>query len=335
MAMILAPGVVKLLEKDVPEVRSNQVLIAIKTTGICGSDLHIYKGKHPYAPLPTTIGHEFSGEVKAIGNEVKGIQVGDRVTVEPTIVCGRCLPCLKGDYGFCDNIGYHYRKGQGALGQYFVSDERFVYKIPSHLSYDAGALIEPLAVAVHAVKRAHIGLGDKVLILGGGTIGILVAAVCEAAGATEIVLTDLMDYRLEKASSMGATKVLNPQKESVEDVANQITDKRGFAKIFECVGVEKTLLQAMNLLAKGGVVTAAGIFEQPQVTLNVALFVAKEITVQGTQAYCWDYQTALDLTKRIDLQKLITHTFPLSEIEKGFQNALDPAAKALKIVLHP
>ena len=181
--MVRRAGAAELVERDVPEPREAQVVIAIKACSICGGDLHIYKGKHPSAPLPMALGHELAGEVIAIGSKVDLVAVGDRVTVEPVIACGLCPPCRRGEYGYCDNLSFHYRQGQGALADYFVADQRYVYKLPAHLSYEAGALIEPLAVAVHAVRRARIGLGDKVAIIGAGPIGILVTAVCKAAGA--------------------------------------------------------------------------------------------------------------------------------------------------------
>jgi threonine dehydrogenase-like Zn-dependent dehydrogenase len=310
-------------------------VIAIKAASVCGGDLHIFKGKHPSAPLPMSLGHELAGEVISLGEEVTSISCGDRVTVEPVLVCGDCPPCRSGVYGYCDNLSYHYRKGQGAMADYFVVDQRYVYKLPAHLSYEAGALIEPLAVAVHAVKRANIGLGDKAVIIGAGPIGILIAAVCKAAGARDIIISDISEARLACAASMGATRTVNSRNESVVDVVREITGGRGIGRSFECAGREETFIQAMSCLCKGGKATMVGIFEQPKIEIPASIFVSQEITVQGSQGYCWDFDTALALTSSIDLGKLVSHVFPLADVDKAMKTALDPEAKAIKVILKP
>ena len=335
MAVLETPGLAQLVERDVPEPGATQVVIAIKASSICGSDLHLYKGKHPSASLPVSLGHELAGDVVNVGSKVNRVSLGDRVTVEPVIACGTCPPCLKGEYGYCDNLSFHYRRGQGAMAEYFVVDQRYVYKLPDEMSYEAGALIEPLAVAVHAVKRAKIGLGDNVVIIGAGPIGILVGAVCKASGAREIIVADIADVRLEMASAMGATRTINSFHESVVDSVRQLTGGRGIARSFECAGNEKTFEQAMRCLCKGGVATMVGIFEQPTIQIPVTLFVSQEITVQGAQGYCWDFETAIALTRVIDLSKLVSHVFPLDEVDKALKVALNREEKPVKVVLKP
>ena len=335
MAIVHAAGTAELIERETPKPGRTEVVIAIKATSICGGDLHIYKGKHPSAPLPMHLGHELSGEVIEAGDAVTTVRIGDRVTVEPVIACGDCPPCRSGLYGYCDNLSYHYRKGQGAMADYFTVDQRYVYRLPEHLSYEAGALVEPLAVAVHAVKRAKIGLGDKVVIIGAGPIGILITAVRKAAGAREIIIADIGDARLQAAASMGATRTVNSRNESVVDVVREVTGGRGIGKSFECAGREETFIQAMSCLCKGGTATMVGIFEQPAIQIPASIFVAQEITVQGSQGYCWDFDTALSLTSNLDLGKLVSHVFPLTDIDKAMKAALDPNEKAVKIILKP
>ena len=335
MAMVKTAGKAELIECEVPRIGPEEVLIAVKAASICGGDLHIFKGKHPSAPLPMSLGHEMSGEVIEIGSAVTTVQVGTRVTVEPVIACGHCLPCQSGLYGYCDNLSYHYRKGQGALTDYFVVNQSNVYLLPSYLSEEAGALIEPLAVAVHAVKRAKIGLNDKVVIIGAGPIGILIAAVCKIAGAKQIIISDIIDARLQTAKIMGATRIVNSLHESILDVVKSVTGGRGIGKSFECAGREETFIQAMRCLCKGGTATMVGIFEQPTIQIPASIFVAQEIIVQGSQGYCWDFDTAIALTESIDLNKMVSHIFPLAEIDKAMNTALDPVAKAVKIVLKP
>ena len=335
MAKAISPGIIELKENKVPSLMDTQVLIKIKASSICGSDLHIYKGKHPSAPLPVAIGHELSGDVIAVGTKVNKVKVGDRVTVEPVIACGECPYCQKGEYGYCVSLSYHYRKGQGALANYFIADERYVYILPEEISYNEGALIEPVAVAVHAVKRAKVTLGDRVAIIGAGAIGLLITALAKRAGATEIVVADLDDFRLKMAKEFGATRIINSSRYSLETEISELTNNMGIDKTFECVGLERTLVQAMSLLRKGGLATVIGIFEQPNVSIPASLFVSKEITVQGSQGYCWDFDTAIALAKELKLERLITHIFSLEEINKGFVTALDPKVKAIKVVINP
>jgi 2-desacetyl-2-hydroxyethyl bacteriochlorophyllide A dehydrogenase len=335
MAVLQTPGVAQIVERELAEPGETQVVIAIRASSICGGDLHLYKGKHPSAPLPAALGHELSGDVISIGSKVSSVCIGDRVTVEPVIACGSCPPCLRGEYGYCDNLSYHYRQGQGAMAEYFVVEQRYVYKLPESMSHEAGALIEPLAVAVHAVKRAKIGLRDDVVIIGAGPIGILVSAVCKAAGAREIIVADIAEVRLEMALAMGATRTINSSQESVVDVVRQVTGGRGIGRSFECAGNEKTFEQAMRCLCKGGIATMVAIFEQPTIQIPVTLIVSQEITVQGAQGYCWDFETALALTNVIDLGKLVSHVFPLAEVDKALKVALNREEKPVKVVLKP
>ena len=221
------------------------------------------------------------------------------------------------------------------MADYFVADQRYVYKLPDHLPYEAGTLIEPLAVAVHAVRRAKIGLGDRVAIIGAGPIGLLVTAVCKAAGAQEIIVSDKAAARLTKASLMGATRTLNSRKESIIDVVRQRTGGRGIGKSFECVGSEETFEQSMRCLCKGGLATIVGIFEQPTIQIPATIFVSQEITVQGSQGYCWDFETALGLTNAIDLGKLVSHVFVLADVDKALKTALNPEENPVKVVLKP
>jgi len=221
------------------------------------------------------------------------------------------------------------------MAEYFVVDQRYVYKLPESMSYEAGALIEPLAVAVHAVKRAKIGLRDDVVIIGAGPIGILVSAVCKAAGAREIIVADIAEVRLEMALAMGATRTINSLQESVVDVVRQVTGGRGIGRSFECAGNEKTFEQAMRCLCKGGIATMVAIFEQPTIQIPVTLIVSQEITVQGAQGYCWDFETALALTNVIDLGRLVSHVFSLSEVDKALNVALNREEKPVKVVLKP
>ncbi|WP_434579289.1 zinc-dependent alcohol dehydrogenase [Thermoanaerobacterium thermosaccharolyticum] len=335
MGIVIEAGKTGYIEKELPKIGENQVLIEIKASAICGSDLHIFKGKHPSVKLPVTVGHEFSGRVIETGSCVNRVVEGDRVTVEPVIICGKCEACHTGKYGYCENLSFTYREGQGSMAQYFVAEQQYVYKLPEYLSYEAGALIEPFAVATHAVRRAEIKLGDKVMIFGAGAIGILIAALCRANGATDVAVVDLSDTRLKKALELGATVAINPLKDNLEEKIAQISGSKGMDKTFECVGLEETFVQAMTALKKNGLLTVVGIFEIPTANIPVTRFITHEIKVQGAQGYCWDFPIAINMTKTIDLSKLITHTFSLDELQKAFETALDRRNNSIKVIVKP
>lgn len=332
---VVEPGKVDFIGREIPQPTGRQVLVKIVSSAICGSDLHIFKGKHPSAPLPVTIGHEFSGDVVAVGEAVTRVKPGDRVTVEPVIVCGECEACRTGNYGYCENISFTYRNGDGAMANYILVLEPYIYKLPQDMSYDAGALMEPLAVAAHAVRRADIKLGEKVIIFGGGAIGLLIAALCRKNGAAEVVVADNNDVRLQMAEKLGATRTVNAKKEDALAVAKEITGGVGMDKSFECVGVEATFLQAMMSLKKNGLATILGIFENPMVTIPATRFITHEIKVQGAQGYCWDFPIALQMAEQIDVEQLVTHRFPLEQLQQALETCMDRSAGPIKVIIKP
>ena len=165
-----------------PSLGPTDVLIQVKAVTICGSDLHIFKGKHPAVQLPIPVGHEIAGQIVEIGGAVTGVAVGDRVAVEPVLVCDACLFCARGDYHLCSNISFQYRRGQGGFTPWFIADQRWVHRLPDHASWLDGALLEPLAVCVHAVRRANVAFGDQAAIFGDGAIGLFTLQAAQLAG---------------------------------------------------------------------------------------------------------------------------------------------------------
>jgi len=332
---VCEPGRVDYIHRPLLEPEGDEVIVAVRASAICGSDLHIFKGKHPSAPLPATIGHEFSGDVAAVGPDAGDIKVGMRVTVEPCIVCGRCEACRRGDYGYCENISFTYRQGDGAMADYVRVRAPYVYELPGDMSYEEGALIEPLSVAVHAVRRADIRMGETVLVVGAGAIGILTAALCRRCGAGEIIAADLNDARLALARELGATVTVNSGREDLEQRVMELTGGRGVDKSFEAVGAEAAFRSAMMLLGKNGLATVIGIYENPNITIPATRFVTHEIRIQGAQGYCRDFPIALKMARRIDLKRLITHTFGIGQLQQALDTCMDRTAGSVKVVLKP
>jgi 2-desacetyl-2-hydroxyethyl bacteriochlorophyllide A dehydrogenase len=323
------------LEKEVEHPKGHEVLLKVKASCICGSDLHIYRDRHPSVKLPVTIGHEFTGEVVEIGNEVTRVQKGDRVVVEPAINCGTCEACRHGEYNFCEHISFTYREGHGAMADYFTGAEDHIFKLPPELSWEEGALAEPLSVAIHACKRAEVALGDKVLVIGAGAIGIMIAAVSKKMGAREVVISDVRESRLKMALNLGATRSVCAGKEDLDKVISDLSDNKGFDIAFECVGAEATLKGAMELVKKNGLVIDVGIFEKPDIRIDASLYVKKELRLKGAQGYCFDFPHALWLLGEIPFGQLITHRFKLEDLHTAIEAEMNPEMNAVKVCILP
>lgn len=335
VAQVFEPYKVRFLSKVIDGLAPDEVLVRIRASAICGSDLHIARGLHPSAPLPVTIGHEFSGDVAAVGVNVNNVNLGDRVTVEPCIVCGTCDACRHGEYSYCENISFTYRLGDGAMADYVVVKSPYVYKLPDYLSYDTGALIEPLSVATHAVRRADIALGHTVLIIGAGSIGLMVAAMCRRSGASRVIIADFSDKKLEMALQVGATDVINSRNVDLLEAIATLTEGKGVDRSFECVGHESCFNQAILALKKNAICTVVGIYENKNVTFPAGRLITHEIKIQGSQGYCWDFPIAIAAAKDLPMEKFVTHNFPLDQIQQALETALDPASGSIKVLVNP
>jgi 2-desacetyl-2-hydroxyethyl bacteriochlorophyllide A dehydrogenase len=333
--MVPVPGRIEFVDRPVADPSANQVLIKTRAVSICGSDLHTFQGKHPFAPLPAAIGHELAGEVLKTGEGVNTLRPGDRVTLEPVITCGKCAFCQRGAYNLCTDISFHHRQGQGAFTPYFVADQDRVYKLPDNITFEEGALLEPLAVSIHAVKKAGIELGDSVAVFGAGPIGLMFLVLAGLQGASAVYMVDVQNFRLRQAKAFGAVEVYNNRDEmAVEAIVNR-TGGLGVEASFEAVGVKSTFVQALQVLKKGGRAVMAGLHSEPEVVIPANIFVQKEISVSGTQGYCYDFQRGLELLKNgtVDLSRLITHTFPFHDLQKGFDMLMQSENEAIKVVI--
>lgn len=335
MAIVKTPGKVEFEDRPVPALSDGQVLIKTRAVSICGSDIHTFKGKHPFAPLPAALGHELTGEIAAVGDKVNCLRIGDRVVLEPVITCGHCEFCLKGVYNLCTHVSFYHRQGQGAFTPYFVADQQRVFKLPANISFEEGALVEPLAVAVHAVKKAGIVMGDRVAVIGAGAIGLMILVLSRLQGAAGVFAVDTQDFRLKMAQNLGALETFNNiDGKAVEKILDR-TAGLGVEVSFEAVGLQLTFVQALQVLKKGGHAVLAGLNAKPEVTLPSNIFVQKEISLSGTQGYCHDFQTALALLENgaVDLSPLITHVLPSNAVQEGFALLTTAGHEAVKVVI--
>ena len=311
-AVMTAPGEIEIREVARPILQDDEVIIQTRRIGICGSDIHVFHGQHPYTPYPLVQGHEVSGVIAKVGRQVKGLAAGDKVVFMPQVTCGECYPCQHGMYHICDNLKVMGFQAGGAAQEYFPIKAEMVLKLPDAISLDQAAMIEPVSVAVHALARAGRVVGCKVLVLGAGTIGNLVAQAANASGAAAVMLTDVSEYKLDKARRCGLEFTVNSQ---TEDLAGALLKYFGPDKadlILECVGVQDTITQAVANARKGSTIVVVGVFGKKP-TVDLGLVQNNELSLIGTLMYQKaDYERAIELVAcgDIHLNEMITHRFP-------------------------
>lgn len=312
-----------------PEPGPKEVLIRSLSTGICGSDLHYWKEMalgNIKITSPIVLGHEASGQVVAVGSEVKNFKPGDRVCYEPSVVCLECEYCKRGELNLCETITRTCPPYNGSLTYYFNHPEFFTFKIPDNVSAEEGALIEPLCVAVYAAKRGELTAGDHLLILGSGPIGLLMVMVAQIYGCTRIVITDIKQERLNLAKQLGAHEtILVDRKWSEEELLEEIRKRfHGDSpnKSYECSGIASNFRMSMLACKSNGLVVFVGM-GPTEIQLPVANAANREVTIKSVHRYKGCYPLAIELAaaKKVDLTKLVSHRFDLKDSQKAFEVA--------------
>jgi L-iditol 2-dehydrogenase len=334
-AVMVAPGEIEFREILRPKPGPNQVSIEIKRIGICGSDIHVYHGMHPYTPYPVVQGHEVSGLIAEVGEEVRGFSIGDKVTFMPQVTCGECYPCRLGMDHICESLKVMGFQTGGAAQEYFAIDAQKVLKVPDEIHLDHVAMIEPIAVAIHALRRGG-GVSDKkVLVLGAGPIGNLVAQAARATGAKATMITDIRDYKLSVATRSGIDYVVNPNEQDLEAVILRHFGPDQADLILECVGIEATIEQAIQVARKGTTIVVVGVFgEKPRV--DIGLVQDRELSLVGTLMYQReDYEKAIQLVsaKKIHFDALISAHFPFKAYAEAYQAIEDAQGNIMKVLV--
>jgi len=333
----------KLEYKDVPKPRmgAEDVLIQVKACGICGSDVHGLDGSTRRRIPSVIMGHEASGIIAEIGQDVKGWQPGDRVTFDSTIYCGTCHFCRQGAINLCDRrrvLGVScddYRQ-DGAFAEYVAIPAHILYRLPDGLSFERAAMVEALSIAVHAVERAPISLNDSAVVVGVGTIGLLIIQALKVAGCGDIIAVDLDPGRLELACQLGADEGLNPDELDVVARVLERTAGHGADLSFEVVGITSSLNLAIRCLKKGGSITLVGNLS-PATEFPLQTVVTRELTVYGSCASRGEYPACLDLMTRdaINVDALISAVAPMSDGASWFKRLYDGEPGLLKVILTP
>lgn len=334
--IMTSPGVIEFREIPVPKPGSNEVLIKIMKIGICGSDIHVYHGEHPFTSYPVTQGHEVSGEIAEIGAGVKGFQIGQKVTIQPQVFCGKCYPCTHGKYNLCEELKVMGFQTTGVASHYFAVDASKVTLLPSEMSFDEGAVIEPLAVAVHAVKRAGDVRGLKILVLGAGPIGNLVAQTAKGFGAESVMITDVSDFRLNKAKECNIDHCVNTKE---KDLGEAILEAFGPDKadvIYDCAGNNVTMGQAIKYARKGSTIILVAVFAG-MATVDLAVANDHELDINSTMMYRnEDYIDAIRLTneKKVSLTPLISKHFAFQDYLQAYQYIDANRETTLKVIIN-
>lgn len=334
-AVMTAPGQIQFYDVEKPVPKDNEVILQTRRIGVCGSDIHVYHGMHPYTGYPVVQGHEVGGVVAALGKNVAGLKVGDKITFMPQVTCGKCYPCMHGMYHICESLKVMGFQTGGAAQEYFALPAENVLKLPDTMSLDEAAFIEPIAVTVHALRRGGGAEGKRVLVLGAGPIGNLTAQVAKATGAKAVMITDISPYKLEKARVCGIDFVVDTAHEPLGEAIQRHFGPEKADLILECVGVEATITDAVLNARKGSTIVIVGVFgKKPQVDLG--LVQDRELSLIGTLMYQKaDYECAIDLVARgkIRLDKMITHRFPFDRYLDAYHAIENSKGEYLKVMI--
>jgi len=329
------PKKLSVQEAPIPTPRPSEVLIRVKACGICGSDVSAYLGKHPFVKYPVVQGHEFSGEIVDLGESVEHLKKGDRVVVEPSLTCGSCYHCKTGRYNICNELRVLGFQADGAMAEYIAANAEKSYRIPPEMSFEDAALVEPAAVALHAVRGSSLRIGDSVLILGAGPIGLMLLQCCKAAGASSAIVTDMIDLRLDVAKSLGADYTFDAKDIDIATAIRSKFGRDGIDVIFEATGSLSAMNQAIELVRKGSEIMVVGI-PPKEVSTKIALIQDRELLVKGTLMYSYrDYSRVIEMMAKgkIRTQGMITHRFPLRDIYRAYQTVEEQPEKILKMLL--
>lgn len=333
--VMTAPKEIRFDTVPVPQPGPGQVLVKIKRIGICGSDIHVYHGKHPYTKYPVTQGHEVSGRVVALGEGVTAFRVGQKVTIEPQVVCGRCHPCTHGKYNLCEELKVMGFQTTGTASEYFAVDQSKIDVLPEAMDYNEGAMIEPLAVTVHAAKRPGDVKGLNICVLGCGPIGILLIQSLKAFGAAKVLATDVSGCRLELAKQCGADVVVNTKS---ADFGKAMVDAFGPDKadiIYDCAGNDITMDQAIQNARKGSVIILVAVYAG-LAHCDLAKLNDSELDLNTTMMYRHeDYVDAIRLVGegKIQLKPLMSKHFAFQDYLAAYEYIDNNRETTMKVIV--
>lgn len=333
--IMTAPGEINFREVPDPRAGKGQIVIKVMKIGICGSDIHVWHGTHPFTFYPVTQGHEVSGEITEIGEGVSGFKIGQRVTIQPQVFCGKCYPCTHGKYNLCEELKVMGFQTTGTASEFFAVDASKVTALPDGMSFAKGAMIEPLAVAVHAVKRAGDVSGKRIAVIGAGPIGNLVAQAAKAMGAAGVLVTDINDIRLEKAKECGADYTINTKDTEFEYALVESFGPDKADVIYDCAGNDITIGQAVRCARKGSTIILVAVFEKIA-HIDLAVLNDHELDLNTTMMYRnEDYIEAVREVNagEVRLQPLISKVFAFRDYQKAYEYIDEKKDLCMKVLV--
>lgn len=335
-AIMPVPGRIEFRDVQEPgPLKGNEILLRIKKIGICGSDIHVFHGKHPSTPYPVVQGHEYSAIVEAVGDEVTNVKPGMKATARPQLVCGKCGPCKRGQYNACQELKVQGFQAPGVAQDLFVVTDDRIVPFSDTMTFEQGAMIEPAAVGAHSTSRVADIRGKNVVVSGAGTIGNLVAQFAKARGAKKVLITDVSDYRLDIARKCGIEGTLNVQETSFPEGIGTFFGDEGFQVGMEAAGVQSSLDVLMQYVEKGGDIVILGVYSQNPV-VNMFYLGEHELNVYGSMMYRQeDYEAAAAMiaSGAIVTGPLLSRSFPFSEYPEAYQYIEHQGDKTMKVMI--
>ena len=333
--LMTEPRAISFREVLVPKPGADQVLVKIKKIGICGSDIHVYHGTHPYTKYPVTQGHEVSGVIVEQGEYAKKYPIGTRVAIEPQVYCGHCYPCLHGKYNLCESLKVMGFQTTGTASEYFAVDESKCTPIAENMTYDQGAMIEPLAVTVHAAKRFPDIKGANVCIEGCGPIGALLVQSCKAFGAAKVMATDVSDYRLSLVKSLGADCVFNTKDRNFGEALFEAFGSDKADVIYDCAGNDITMNAAIQNARKGSAIILVAVFGK-MANVDLAKLNDSELDLNTTMMYRHeDYVDAIRLVSegKIKLEPMMSNHFAFKDYLEAYKYIENNSERTMKVLI--
>jgi threonine dehydrogenase-like Zn-dependent dehydrogenase len=317
----------------------HEAIVRVHACSICGSDVHAYHGKHPRLTFPRILGHEFAGEIVAVGASLTGFHVGQRVCCDIDFACGQCGPCREGRGNICENLRTMGFDRDGAYAEYAAVPSFNLYALPDTVSYGQASAVQVLGISYHAIAdRVKPEPRERVAVIGAGPIGLGAALIAQSMGA-EVTISDVLDYRLEKARELGIAHTVNPKDGEVRERALAATGGSGYDKVVECVGglQERTVTDAVSMVKRGGQITVVGTFPENRATIPIAYIKDREIDLNFSRGNFRAFAPCLELVAsgRIDPDRYISHRFALAEAKQALELLEARTVEAHKIVLHP
>jgi 2-desacetyl-2-hydroxyethyl bacteriochlorophyllide A dehydrogenase len=334
-AMMTEPGAIAFQDVEIPLPGKGQVQIRVQRIGVCGSDIHVFHGKHPFVTYPLIQGHEYSGVIESIGEGVDGVAIGDKVTATPQEVCGHCAPCRRGQYNACEELKVRGFQAPGCAQDLFVTEADKLVKLPADFEPEQGAFVEPVAVAAHSTGRAGDLTGKNVVVAGAGTIGNFVAQACKSRGAAKVLITDISDFRLDVARQVGIDATCNVAKEPLEDAVKREFGSDGFDVGVEVAGAEASLSSLVAGIGKGGTLLIVGVYgDKPQVDMSVVC--EHELTMKGSMMYRhedWDQAVKWIASGEVKTEALVSKHFDFDQFLDAYAFIEAEGERSMKVMI--